>query len=57
MPGPVRRRRIGAEQSRIGGRLRQYPVIGYDQASAIANKANDEGITLREAGPATAASP
>jgi hypothetical protein len=57
MPGPVRGRRIRAEQSRIGGRLRQYSVIGYDQASAIANKANDEGITLREAGPATAASP
>jgi fumarate hydratase class II len=25
------------------------PVIGYDKASAIAHKANDEGLTLREA--------
>jgi fumarate hydratase class II len=25
------------------------PVIGYDRASAIAHKANDEGTTLREA--------
>jgi len=25
------------------------PVIGYDEASAIAHKANDEGITLKEA--------
>jgi fumarate hydratase, class II len=25
------------------------PVIGYDKASAIAHKANDEGTTLREA--------
>jgi fumarate hydratase class II len=32
-------------------------VIGYDQASAIANQANDEGTTLREAAPATVASP
>jgi fumarate hydratase class II len=28
------------------------PVIGYDKASAIAHKANDEGTTLREAAPA-----
>jgi fumarate hydratase class II len=25
------------------------PVIGYDKASAIAHKANDEDLTLREA--------
>ena len=25
------------------------PVIGYDKASAIAHKAQDEGTTLREA--------
>ncbi len=25
------------------------PVIGYDKASAIAHKAHDEGLTLREA--------
>ncbi|AGP61046.1 hypothetical protein [Streptomyces rapamycinicus] len=25
------------------------PVIGYDKASAIAHKADDEGTTLREA--------
>jgi fumarate hydratase, class II len=25
------------------------PVIGYDKASAIAHKANNEGTTLREA--------
>jgi fumarate hydratase class II len=25
------------------------PVIGYDKASAIAHKANNEGLTLREA--------
>ena len=25
------------------------PVIGYDKASAIAHKANDEGLTLKEA--------
>ncbi|WP_327371805.1 hypothetical protein [Streptomyces sp. NBC_01217] len=25
------------------------PVIGYDKASTIAHKANDEGTTLREA--------
>jgi len=25
------------------------PVIGYDEASAIAHQANDQGITLREA--------
>ena len=25
------------------------PVIGYDQASAIAHKANDEGLTLKQA--------
>ena len=25
------------------------PVIGYDKASAIAHKANDENTTLREA--------
>ena len=25
------------------------PVIGHDKASAIAHKANDEGLTLREA--------
>jgi fumarate hydratase, class II len=29
------------------------PAIGYDKASAIAHKANDEGITLREAALAT----
>ena len=29
------------------------PVIGYDKASAIAHKANDEGSTLREAALAT----
>jgi fumarate hydratase, class II len=29
------------------------PVIGYDQASVIAHKANDEGTTLREAALAT----
>ena len=29
------------------------PVIGYDKASAIAHKANDEGITLRQAALAT----
>ena len=29
------------------------PVIGYDKASAIAHKANDEGATLREAALAT----
>jgi len=29
------------------------PVIGYDKASAIAHKANDEGTTLREAALAT----
>jgi fumarate hydratase class II len=29
------------------------PVIGYDKASAIAHKANDEGTTLREAAIAT----
>ncbi|WP_200175360.1 class II fumarate hydratase [Tomitella cavernea] len=29
------------------------PVIGYDRASAIAHKANDEGTTLREAALAT----
>jgi fumarate hydratase class II len=29
------------------------PVIGYDKASAIAHKANDEGTTLREAAVAT----
>src|SRR5207237_9825067 len=27
----------------------QSPEIGYDKASAIAHKANDEGTTLREA--------
>ena len=25
------------------------PIIGYDKASAIAHKANDEGLTLKEA--------
>jgi len=25
------------------------PVIGYDKASAIAHKANDEGLSLNEA--------
>jgi fumarate hydratase, class II len=25
------------------------PMIGYDKASAIAHKANDEGLTLKEA--------
>jgi fumarate hydratase class II len=25
------------------------PVIGYDKASAIAHKANDDGLTLKEA--------
>jgi fumarate hydratase class II len=25
------------------------PVIGYDKASAIAHKANDEGLSLKEA--------
>jgi fumarate hydratase, class II len=25
------------------------PVIGYDKASALAHKANDEGLTLKEA--------
>ena len=25
------------------------PVIGYDKASAIAHKADDEGLTLKEA--------
>ena len=25
------------------------PVIGYDKASTIAHKANDEGLTLKEA--------
>jgi fumarate hydratase, class II len=29
------------------------PIIGYDKASAIAHKANDEGTTLREAAIAT----
>ena len=29
------------------------PAIGYDRASAIAHKANDEGTTLREAALAT----
>ena len=29
------------------------PVIGYDKASAIAHKADDEGTTLREAALAT----
>jgi fumarate hydratase class II len=29
------------------------PVIGYDKASAIAHKANDEGTTLRDAALAT----
>jgi fumarate hydratase class II len=29
------------------------PVIGYDKASAIAHKANDEGTTLRQAALAT----
>jgi fumarate hydratase class II len=29
------------------------PVMGYDKASAIAHKANDEGTTLREAALAT----
>jgi fumarate hydratase class II len=29
------------------------PVIGYDKASTIAHKANDDGITLREAALAT----
>ena len=29
------------------------PVIGYDQASAIAHKANDDGTTLRQAALAT----
>jgi fumarate hydratase class II len=29
------------------------PVIGYDKASAIAHKANDEGTTLRAAALAT----
>jgi fumarate hydratase class II len=29
------------------------PVIGYDRASTIAHKANDEGTTLREAALAT----
>ncbi|WP_413797052.1 hypothetical protein [Streptomyces iranensis] len=29
------------------------PVIGYDKASAIAHKADDEGTTLREAAPAS----
>jgi fumarate hydratase class II len=32
-------------------------VIGYGQASAMANKANDESTTLREAAVATVASP
>ena len=27
----------------------QGPMIGYDKASAIAHKANDEGLTLKEA--------
>ncbi|MGW3131816.1 class II fumarate hydratase [Streptomyces sp. NPDC001123] len=31
------------------------PVIGYDEASAIAHKANDEGTTLREAALASGA--
>ena len=29
------------------------PVIGYDKASAIAHKANDDGTTLRQAALAT----
>jgi fumarate hydratase class II len=29
------------------------PVIGYDKASAIAHKANDEATPLRGAAPAT----
>jgi len=29
------------------------PAIGYDKASAIAHKANDDGTTLREAALAT----
>jgi len=29
------------------------PVIGYDKASAVAHKANDEGTTLRQAALAT----
>jgi len=29
------------------------PVIGYDKASTIAHKANNEGTTLREAALAT----
>ncbi|MDX6393656.1 MAG: fumarate hydratase, class, partial [Streptosporangiaceae bacterium] len=29
------------------------PVIGYDKASTIAHKANDEGTTLRQAALAT----
>jgi fumarate hydratase class II len=32
------------------------PVIGYDKASAIAHKANDQGTTLREAALASEAS-
>jgi fumarate hydratase class II len=32
------------------------PVIGYDEASAIAHKAQDEGTTLREAALASGVS-
>jgi fumarate hydratase class II len=30
-----------------------FPAIGYDKASVIAHKADDEGTTLREAALAT----
>jgi fumarate hydratase class II len=33
------------------------PVVGYDQASAIAHKANDEGTTLRDAALALGVDP
>jgi fumarate hydratase class II len=33
------------------------PVLGYDQASAVAHKANDEGTTLREAALALGVDP
>ena len=33
------------------------PVIGYDQASVIANKANDQGTTLRAAALASGVKP
>ena len=54
MAGELNRDQIGAYVNRSLTLVTALsPVIGYDKASAIAHKANDEGTTLREAALAT----